>query len=71
VKQHTVDPQDSETSGSSVDDRLRTLGNKYLSQGGIKYLYRLFNESPIMQGNRLANLRIPAYVTDPSFGTSY
>jgi hypothetical protein len=71
VKQHTVDPHDTETSGSNVDDRLRVLSERFLSQGGIKYLHRLFNDGPIMQGNRLASLRATAYATDPSFGMSY
>jgi tRNA 2-thiouridine synthesizing protein E len=49
----------------------KALSKKFSSQGGYKYLRRLFNEGPVTQGSRLANLRTPAYATDPSFGTSY
>lgn len=119
----TVDPHDTETSGSNVGDRFkelarqhwgrneslalaesegidfnddhwavivfmrkyyldhglainarttsRVLSKRFSSQGGTKYLRRLFSEGPVTQGSRLANLPTPAYATDPSFGTSY
>lgn len=49
----------------------RALNQKFTGQGGNKYLHRLFSGGPVTQGSRLANLRTPAYATDPSFGTSY
>jgi tRNA 2-thiouridine synthesizing protein E len=49
----------------------RALTEKFAVQGGNKYLHRLFAGGPVTQGSRIANLRIPAYATDPSFGTSY
>ena len=49
----------------------KALIAKFSSQGGNKYLHRLFAGGPVTQGSRLASLRIPAYATDPSFGTSY
>lgn len=49
----------------------RTLSKRFSSQGGNKYLRRLFSGGPVTQGSRLANLPAPAYATDPSFGTSY
>ena len=49
----------------------RALNRSFSRQGGNKYLRRLFSAGPVTQGSRLANLRTPAYATDPSFGTSY
>lgn len=49
----------------------KALNLKFAGLGGSKYLYRLFAGGPVTQGSRLANLRTPAYATDPSFGTSY
>lgn len=49
----------------------QALNKNFSDQGGNKYLNRLFNGGPVTQGSRLANLRTPAYATDPSFGTSY
>ena len=49
----------------------RALNKNFSGQGGNKYLNRLFSGGPVTQGSRLANLRTPAYATDPSFGTSY
>ena len=47
------------------------LNRNFASQGGSRYLHRLFSGGPVTQGSRLANLRTPAYAADPSFGTSY
>ena len=123
MTQHTLDPHETETSGSSIADRSKELAdqrwdrsksvalaksegidlndehwsvivfmrNYYLEHGlpinarttarelnknfsgqdGNKYLRQLFSEGPVTQGSRLANLRTPAYASDPSFGTSY
>jgi tRNA 2-thiouridine synthesizing protein E len=49
----------------------KALNQNFAGQGGNKYLHRLFSGGPVTQGSRLANLRTPAYATDPSFGTSY
>jgi tRNA 2-thiouridine synthesizing protein E len=49
----------------------RALNRHFSGQGGSKYLRGLFNGGPVAQGSRIANLRTPAYATDPSFGTSY
>lgn len=47
------------------------LKRHFAKQGGKKYLYQLFPGGPVSQGSRFANVRTPAYATDPSFGTSY
>ena len=47
------------------------LDKQFSAMGGIKYLRRLFIGGPVTQGSRLANLRIPAYAIDRSFGTAY
>jgi tRNA 2-thiouridine synthesizing protein E len=49
----------------------KALNQKFSTQGGNAYLYRLFPGGPVTQGSRLANLRRPANATDHSFGTSY
>lgn len=49
----------------------KALNRNFANKGGSKYLHRLFSGGPVTQGSRLANIRSPAYATDPSFGTSY
>jgi tRNA 2-thiouridine synthesizing protein E len=49
----------------------KALNSHFSHAGGSRYLHRLFREGPVSQGSRLANLRTPAFATDPSFGTSY
>ena len=49
----------------------KALNENFTSLGGNKYLHRLFSGGPVTQGSRFANLRTPAYATDPSFGSSY
>lgn len=48
----------------------KALNGHFYHQGGSRYLRRLFSEGPVSQGSRLANLRIPAFAVDASFGTS-
>lgn len=54
-------------SGQKLSDM---LDNAFSSQGGIKYLYRLFPEGPVSQGMRIAGLRVPANTEDEGFGTA-
>ena len=49
----------------------RALNKHFNTQGGNKYLYRLFPGGAVVQGSRLANLRTPANASDLSFGSSY
>lgn len=49
----------------------KALKNHFAVQGGNSYLHQLFPGGPVTQGSRFANVRTPAYATDPSFGTSY
>lgn len=49
----------------------KALNINFSKQGGNRYLHRLFSGGPVTQGSRFANLPIPAYATDLSFGTSY
>lgn len=46
------------------------LDNKFSSQGGVKYLHKLFPEGPVTQGMRFAGLPVPAYSEDEGFGTA-
>jgi TusE/DsrC/DsvC family sulfur relay protein len=39
------------------------LNDAFASQGGIKYLHRLFPEGPVSQGMRIAGLPVPANTT--------
>ncbi len=49
----------------------RSLNQQFAIQGGSKYLRSLFNEGPVSQGSRLANLPIPDNAYDSSYGTNY
>ena len=46
------------------------LDNAFSSQGGRKYLRRLFPEGPVSQGMRIAGLPLPANTEDKGFGTT-
>ena len=50
-------------------EALRCLERAFASQGGGKYLYRLFPGGPIRQGGRIAGLPELDYTTDLSFGS--
>lgn len=45
------------------------LEEKFHSQGGMKYLYRLFPGGPVTQGCRLAGLEPPGGSSDRGFGS--
>ena len=49
----------------------RALNRHFAAQGGSKYLHGLFNDGPVTQGSRLANLPVPDNAFDTSFGTNY
>ncbi len=42
------------------------LDEKFHTKGGMKYLYELFPGGPITQGCKLAGLKIPKGILDPS-----
>lgn len=46
------------------------LDNEFSSQGGRKYLHKVFPEGPVSQGMRFAGLPVPAYSEDEGFGTA-
>ncbi|QGU33937.1 TusE/DsrC/DsvC family sulfur relay protein [Thermochromatium tepidum] len=45
------------------------LDESFHSQGGLKYLYRLFPGGPVAQGCRFAGLKAPSGAVDKSFGS--
>jgi tRNA 2-thiouridine synthesizing protein E len=47
------------------------LNQKFLDEGGTKYLFQLFAGGPVTQGSRLANLSSPSSAKDMSFGSCY
>ncbi|MCW8936218.1 MAG: TusE/DsrC/DsvC family sulfur relay protein [Gammaproteobacteria bacterium] len=47
------------------------LANEFSSQGGSKYLRKLFPDGPVTQGMRIAGLPVPAYSEHDGFGTAY
>ena len=49
----------------------KALNRHFATQGGSKYLHGLFNDGPVTQGSRLANIPIPNNASDTSFGTNY
>ena len=58
-----------------VDDKIHVrelhdaLAEIFHTQGGLKFLYKLFPGGPIAQGCRLAGLEAPAGAADKSFGS--
>ena len=54
-------------SGQKLTDM---LSNVFASQGGKKYLYRLFPGGPVSQAMLIADLPLPANTEDAGFGTA-
>ena len=66
LREHYREHGESE-SGQQLTDM---LNNAFASQGGKKYLHRLFPEGPVSQGMRIAGLPLPANTEDGGFGTA-
>jgi len=49
----------------------KSLNRVFATQGGNKYLHKLFPNGPVSQGCRIANLPIPPDATDTSYGFCY
>jgi tRNA 2-thiouridine synthesizing protein E len=45
------------------------LNERFVDEGGLKYLYRLFPGGPVSQGCLLAGIQVPNDASDTSFGT--
>jgi TusE/DsrC/DsvC family sulfur relay protein len=58
-----------EGNAKSAHQILRSLAKDFATEGGGRYLYRLFPLGPVSQGSRLAGLPTPSYSGDPSFGS--
>jgi tRNA 2-thiouridine synthesizing protein E len=46
------------------------LDERFSTDGGRKYLRRLFPEGPVAQGMKIAGLPVPAHTEDEGFGTA-
>lgn len=44
------------------------MESAFATQGGLRYLYRLFPNGPVNTGSRLAGLPVPGNSSDPAFG---
>lgn len=53
--------------GREIEDM---LDEEFSTQGGRKYLHRLFPQGPVAQGMRLSGLPVPKQTEDEGFGTS-
>ena len=66
LREHYREHGESESAQQLTD----MLSNAFSSQGGKKYLHRLFPEGPVSQGMRIAGLPLPANTEDGGFGTA-
>ena len=58
-----------DVNANSAHQTLRSLAKDFATEGGGRYLYRLFPLGPVTQGSRLAGLPTPSNSGDPSFGS--
>lgn len=56
-------------SSSRAHEIAEALDERFASEGGLKYLYRLFPGGPVTQGCQLAGVPVPSDSTNPSFGS--
>ena len=47
----------------------QTLDERFMDEGGLRYLYRLFPGGPVNQGGHVAGIDIPADATNRSLGS--
>ncbi|MFV1984271.1 MAG: TusE/DsrC/DsvC family sulfur relay protein [Thiohalomonadales bacterium] len=59
--------------GSSQNARVlsRVLDKQYINEGGIKKLYLLFPNGPVIQASKIAGLPVPPASSDPGFGYTH
>lgn len=51
-------------------DLTQVLSERFMDEGGSRYLYRLFPNGPVSHGCRIAGVPVPGDATDSSFGTT-
>ena len=50
---------------------MAALSKRFASQGGKRYLYKLFPRGPVLQACLLGGVQVPENCLDRSFGTAF
>lgn len=52
-----------------VHELSQILNERFSAEGGLRYLYSLFPDGPLIQGSRIAGIPVPDDATNSSFGS--
>ena len=51
-------------------EMIEVLNERFVDEGGSRYLYQIFPDGPISQGCRIAGVPVPHDAADKSFGST-